>query len=163
LVLTSNPLSLGLGTGVASTLIVDGIVKPMELGHLPYEKGTYESYVGNHSLLKKGKKKRRRRVADAVDRLVAALEPDEVVLGGGNAKELKELPPKCRVGDNSNAFRGGFRLWEEASAQPSSPRTGSIPNKQSTGKDNGNGNTRRSDQQAPSGQTAGVEGPRRSL
>jgi polyphosphate glucokinase len=95
LVLTSNPLSLGLGTGVASTLIVDGIVKPMELGHLPCEKGTYESYVGNHSLLKKGKKKRRRRVADAVDRLVAALEPDEVVLGGGNAKELKELPPKC--------------------------------------------------------------------
>jgi polyphosphate glucokinase len=89
-------LFLGLGTGIGSTtLIVDGIVEPMELGHLPYKKGTYESYVGNHALLKKGKKKWHRHVADVVDRLVAALEPDEVVLGGGNAKELKELPPKC--------------------------------------------------------------------
>jgi len=156
-------LFLGLGTGLGSTLIVDGIVEPMELGHLPYKKGTYESYVGNRALLKKGKKKWRRHVADVVDRLVAALEPDEVVLGGGNAKELKELPAKCRNGDNSNAFRGGFRLWEEASARPSSPRKGSIPNRRSTGKDNGNGNTRRSDQQAPSGQTAGEEGSRSSL
>ena len=156
-------LFLGLGTGLGSTLIVDGIVEPMELGHLSYKKSTYESYVGNHALVKKGKKKWRRHVADVVDRLIAALEPDEVVLGGGNAKELKELPPKCRVGDNSNAFHGGFRLWEEANAQPSLPRTGVIPNKQSTGKDNGNGNTRRNDQQAPSGQTAGVEGSRSSL
>jgi len=156
-------LFLGLGTGLGSTLIVDGIVEPMELGHLPYKKGTYESYVGNHALVKKGKKKWRRHVADVVDRLIAALEPDEVVLGGGNAKELKELPPKCRVGDNSNAFRGGFRLWEEANAQPSLPRTGLIPNKQNTGKDNENGNTRTSGQQAPSGQTAGVEGSRSSL
>ena len=103
-------LFLGLGTGLGSTLIVDGIVEPMELGHLPYKKGTYESYVGNHALLKKGKKKWRRHVADVVDRLVAALEPDEVVLGGGNAKELKELPPKCRVGDNQQCVSRRFSL-----------------------------------------------------
>lgn len=85
------------------------------MGHLPYKKGTYESYVGNQALVKQGKKKWRRHVADVVARLIAALEPDEVVLGGGNAKELKKLPPKCRIGDNRNAFRGGFRLWEKAS------------------------------------------------
>jgi polyphosphate glucokinase len=107
-------LFLGLGTGLGSTLIVDGIVEPMELGHLPYKKGTYESHVGNQALVEQGKKKWRRHVADVVARLIAALEPDEVVLGGGNAKELKELPPKCRIGDNHNAFRGGFRLWDEA-------------------------------------------------
>jgi polyphosphate glucokinase len=113
-------LFLGLGTGLGSTLIVDGIVEPMELGHLPYKKGTYEGYVGNRALEKHGKKKWRRHVADVVGRLVAALEPDEVVLGGGNAKRLKELPPKCRLGDNRNAFRGGFRLWETASVAPAS-------------------------------------------
>jgi len=105
-------LFLGLGTGLGSALVVDGIVEPMELGHLPYKKGSYESYVGNRALLKKGKKKWRRHVADVVARLVAALEPDEVVLGGGNVKELKKLPPQSRAGDNRNAFRGGFRLWE---------------------------------------------------
>jgi polyphosphate glucokinase len=106
-------LFLGLGTGLGSALVVDGIVEPMELGHLPYKKGTYESYVGNNALLKQGKKKWRAHVADVVARLTAALEPDEVVLGGGNVKELKELPPKCRAGDNLNAFLGGFSLWEE--------------------------------------------------
>jgi polyphosphate glucokinase len=106
-------LFLGLGTGLGSAMIVNRIVEPMELGHLPYEKGTYESYVGNAALEKKGKKKWRRHVADVVARLVAALEPDEVVLGGGNAKKLKELPPKCRLGDNRNAFRGGLRLWRK--------------------------------------------------
>ncbi|HZD49211.1 MAG TPA: ROK family protein [Silvibacterium sp.] len=111
-------LYLGLGTGLGSALIADGIVEPMELGHLPYKKGTYESYVGTYALQKHGKKKWRRHVADVVDRLVAALEPDEVVLGGGNAKELEDLPPKCRLGDNRNAFIGGFRLWEEARKLP---------------------------------------------
>jgi polyphosphate glucokinase len=107
-------LFLGLGTGLGSSLIVDGIVEPMELGHLPYKKGTYESYVGNAALLRHGKKKWRRNVADVVARLIAALEPDDVVLGGGNVKLLEKLPPKCRAGDNSNAFRGGFRLWESS-------------------------------------------------
>ena len=95
-------------------MIVDGIVEPMELGHLPYKKATYEDYVGLRGLEKWGKKKWRRHVADVVARLVAALEPDDVVLGGGNVKKLKELPPGCRAGDNANAFLGGFRLWEQA-------------------------------------------------
>ena len=107
-------LFLGLGTGLGSTMIVDGIIEPMELGHLPYKKGTYEDYVGERSLEKRGKKKWRGHVADVVSRLVAALEPDEVVLGGGNVRKLKALPKGCRMGDNSNAFRGGFRLWEKA-------------------------------------------------
>jgi polyphosphate glucokinase len=107
-------LFLGLGTGLGSTLIVDGIVEPMELGHLPYKKGTYEDYVGLRGLEKRGKEKWRDSVADVVARLIAALEPDDVVLGGGNLKELKELPPGCRAGDNANAFLGGFRLWDEA-------------------------------------------------
>ena len=108
-------LFLGLGTGLGSAMVVEGIVEPMELGHLPYKKGTYESYVGNQALMDRGKKKWRSHVADVVALLVAALEPDEVVLGGGNAKELDELPPKCRVGDNRNAFLGGYRMWEEGS------------------------------------------------
>ena len=107
-------LFLGLGTGLGTTMIVDGIVEPMELAHLPYKKGTYEDYVGERSLEKRGKKKWRRHVADVVERLIAALEPDDVVLGGGNVKKLKELPKGCREGDNANAFLGGFRLWQKA-------------------------------------------------
>jgi polyphosphate glucokinase len=106
-------LFLGLGTGLGSTLIVDGIVEPMELGHLPYKKRTYEDYVGLRGLKKHGVQKWRRYVAEVVQLLVAALEPDDVVLGGGNVKHLKKLPPGCRPGDNANAFVGGFRLWEE--------------------------------------------------
>jgi glucose-6-phosphate isomerase len=106
-------LFLGLGTGLGSTIIVDGIVEPMELGHLPYKKGTYEGYVGRAGLERHGKKKWRRDVADVVARLIVALEPDDTVLGGGNVKKLEKLPPRCRAGDNANAFRGGFRLWEE--------------------------------------------------
>ena len=110
-------LFLGLGTGLGSALIVDGIVEPLELGHLPYQKATFEDYVGIRGLEKYGKKRWRRYVADVVQRLVAAIEPDEVVLGGGNVKKLGELPPGCRVGDNSNAFLGGFRLWQETGAR----------------------------------------------
>jgi len=106
-------LFLGLGTCLGSTVIVDGIMEPMELGHLPYKKATFEDYVGVRGLEKFGKKKWRRHVADAVQRLIAAIEPDDVVLGGGNVHKLNKLPPGCRAGDNSNAFRGGFRLWQE--------------------------------------------------
>src|SRR6267142_5078408 len=109
-------LFLGLGTGLGSAMIVDGIIEPMELAHLPYKKGTYEDYVGERSLEKRGKKKWRRHVADVVERLTTALEPDDVVLGGGNVKNLKELPKGCRAGNNDNAFLGGFRLWENAAA-----------------------------------------------
>jgi polyphosphate glucokinase len=116
-------LFLGLGTGLGSTMIVDGIVEPMELGHLPYKKGTYEDYVGVGGLKKRGKKKWRRSVADVISRLVAALEPEDVVIGGGNVKKLKEIPDGCRIGDNANAFRGGFRLWEKANQRRSSIST----------------------------------------
>jgi len=109
-------LFLGLGTGLGSALVVDGIVEPMELGHLPYRKGRYEDYVGLRGLEKRGKKKWRKHVADVVERMIAALEPDDVVLGGGNVKLLKELPPGCRAGSNANAFLGGFRLWKAADA-----------------------------------------------
>jgi polyphosphate glucokinase len=111
-------LFLGLGTGLGSALIVDGILEPMELGHLPYKKRTFEDYVGIRGLKRFGKKKWRKHVTEVVARLSAAVQADEVVLGGGNVKRLKELPPKCREGDNSNAFLGGFRLWEQAEAKP---------------------------------------------
>ncbi len=114
-------LFLGLGTGLGSAMIADGVLEPMELGHLPYRKATFEAYVGIRGLKRLGKKKWRRAVFDVVARLTAALEPDYVVLGGGNAKRLKELPPKCRPGDNANAFLGGFRLWESADQTPLAP------------------------------------------
>jgi polyphosphate glucokinase len=106
-------LFLGLGTGLGSAMIVDGILEPMELGHLPYRKATFEDYVGIRGLDRLGRKKWRKRVADVIERLAGATEADEVVLGGGNVKKLAELPPRCREGDNDNAFLGGFRLWEE--------------------------------------------------
>jgi polyphosphate glucokinase len=107
-------LFLGLGTGLGSTLIVDGIVEPMELGHLPYKEHTYEDYVGERGLVRRGKTKWQGYVADVVALLIAALEPDDVVLGGGNVKQLEKLPPGCRAGNNANAFAGGFRLWEKS-------------------------------------------------
>ena len=116
-------LFLGLGTGLGSAMIIDGTLLPMELAHLPYRKGTYEDYVGLRGMKRYGKKKWRRNVADVVKKLAAALEPDDIVLGGGNAKFLKTLPPKCRAGDNANAFKGGFRLWEDGAAHSSGPRS----------------------------------------
>ena len=106
-------LYLGLGTGLGTTMIVDGIIEPMELAHLPYKKGTYEDYVGIRGLERHGKKKWRRDVEDVVERLRAALEVEDVVLGGGNVNKLKKLPKGCRAGDNANAFLGGFRLWDK--------------------------------------------------
>ena len=111
-------LFLGLGTGLGSAMIANGFIEPMELSHLPYKKATYEDYVGQRGLEHAGKKKWRKYVEDVVARLKMALQPDDVVIGGGNVRLLKELPPGCRVGDNANAFAGGFRLWEEAKATP---------------------------------------------
>src|ERR1700680_4001303 len=111
-------LFLGLGTGLGSTMIVDGILEPMEVAHLPYKNGrTYEDYLGIRGLKRLGKKRWRRHVRKVVEQLKNALEADYVVLGGGNAKLLKDLPPGARLGDNSTAFTGGFRLWEEPGAQ----------------------------------------------
>jgi len=106
-------LFLGLGTGLGTTLILDGVVAPMELAHLPYKNGrTYEECVGKAGLRRSGKKRWRKNVADVIVRLRAALEADDVVVGGGNAKLLKQLPPGVRSGANRNAFRGGYRLWK---------------------------------------------------
>ncbi len=105
-------LFLGLGTGLGSALIVDRVLEPMELAHLPYRKGrTYEDYVGLVGLKRLGKKKWRRRVNEVVRELRSAVQADYVVLGGGNARLLRRLPPGARRGDNANAFRGGYRLW----------------------------------------------------
>jgi polyphosphate glucokinase len=115
-------LFLGLGTGLGSALIVDDVVVPLELGHLPYRAGTFEDYVGLRGLKKWGRKRWRRLVADVVARLAAALQVEEVVLGGGNVKKLKELPPRSRSGANANAFAGGFRLWNEQNRRQSPSR-----------------------------------------
>jgi polyphosphate glucokinase len=106
-------LFLGLGTGLGSAMIVDGIVEPMELGHLPYRKHTFEDYVGVAGRARLGQKKWEKTVKDVIARLIAALEPEDVVLGGGNVKNLKKLPPGCRAGNNANAFVGGFRIWKK--------------------------------------------------
>jgi polyphosphate glucokinase len=116
-------LFLGLGTGLGSALVVDGVVEPTELAHLPYKKGrTYEDYVGLRGLQRLGKKKWRRAVEDVTTRLRYALQVEDVVLGGGNAKLLKQLPPDTRLGSNANAFTGGFRLWAEKTESGSKSR-----------------------------------------
>jgi len=108
-------LFLGLGTGLGSAMIVDGILEPMEVAHLPYKKGrTYEDYAGIRGLERMGKKKWRRHVEAIAEQLKSAMEADYVVLGGGNAKLLKVVPPGCRLGDNASAFTGGFRLWDDS-------------------------------------------------
>ncbi|MGB7282604.1 MAG: ROK family protein [Candidatus Acidiferrum sp.] len=107
-------LFLGLGTGLGSAMIVDGFLQPMELAHLAYKSGkSYEDYLGLRGLERMGKKKWRRCVAKVTKKLKTALEADYVVLGGGNSKKLKKLPPGARLGSNENAFLGGFRLWQK--------------------------------------------------
>ena len=119
-------LFLGLGTGLGSALIVEGVVVPMELGHLSYRKGTYEDYVGQRGFKRLGRKKWQQHVEYVVARLIAALHLDDVVLGGGNAKKLRDIPPGCRVGDNANAFLGGLLLWgDEGTAGPTQMTAGS--------------------------------------
>ena len=105
-------LFLGLGTGLGSAMIVEGVLEPMELAHLAYKHGkTYEDYLGLRGIERLGKKKWRQHVAKIAKQLKATLEADYVVLGGGNVKKLKKLPPGTRLGNNLNAFQGGFRMW----------------------------------------------------
>lgn len=104
-------LFLGLGTGLGSTMIVEGRLEPMELGHMPFRKATFEDYVGARGRERLGEKRWRKAVLETIDTLAAALEPEYIVLGGGNAKRVGELPPICRLGANQDAFLGGFRLW----------------------------------------------------
>ncbi|MBB4569718.1 ROK family protein [Rhizobium leucaenae] len=104
-------LFLGLGTGLGSAMIAESICMPLELAHMPYRKATFEDYVGERGLERRGKGKWRKSVSDVVERLDKALQPNYIVIGGGNVEKLKELPPKCRRGSNDNAFRGGFRVW----------------------------------------------------
>jgi predicted NBD/HSP70 family sugar kinase len=109
-------LFLGLGTGLGSALVIDGVVAPLELAHLPYKKGEYEDYVGVRAVRRFGKRRWRKHVGNVVKLLKKALVVDYVVLGGGNAKLLKKLPAAARLGANSNAFIGGQRLWEDLRA-----------------------------------------------
>jgi polyphosphate glucokinase len=112
-------LFLGLGSGLGSAMIVDGVLEPMELAHLPYKNGkTYEDYVGLRGLKRLGEKKWQRHVTDVVDRLKDAVEAEYVVLGGGNARKVKKLPPATRFGDNRNAIIGGDRLWDTEVKNP---------------------------------------------
>lgn len=105
-------LFLGLGTGLGTALIVDGVLAPMELGRLPYKKGsTYEDYLGASGLKRLGKRKWREHVMNVATRLQAAVEAEDLVLGGGNAETLKALPAGARRVENANAFVGGFGLW----------------------------------------------------
>jgi polyphosphate glucokinase len=106
-------LFLGLGTGLGTALVVNGTVVPMELGHLTYKQSTYEDLLGLNGLKRTGITKWRENVREVAARFILALELDEIVIGGGNVNKLDKMPPQCRAGDNSLAFRGGFLLWEE--------------------------------------------------
>jgi len=113
-------LFVGLGTGFGAAVIIDGVVEALELGRFHYKKRTLEHYVGIRGLERQGRKKWQRHVEEVMGRLIAAIKPDDVVLGGVNAKKLKPHPPGTRLGDNANAFLGGYRLWQgkEDSSQP---------------------------------------------
>ncbi len=106
-------LFLGLGTGLGAALVAEGVVIPMELAHMPFKNATYEDYLGVRALKRMGRKKWQKHLEFGAARLIAALHPDDIVFGGGNAKKLKGLLPGCRLGNNAYAFDGGFRLWEK--------------------------------------------------
>jgi polyphosphate glucokinase len=110
-------LFFGLGTGLGTALVINGVAESREIAHLPYKNATYEDYVGVHALRRLGKKRWRNHVKKIVNSFLTRVHADDVVLGGGNVKELKKLPKGCRAGDNANAFLGGFRLWEDVSGQ----------------------------------------------
>jgi polyphosphate glucokinase len=159
-------LFLGLGTGLGSAMIMDGVLAPMELGHLPYKQATFEDYVGIRGLEKNGRRQWRKHVADVVKRLIAALEPDEVVLGGGNVHQLKVLPSGCRAGENHNAFLGGFRLWQEAGSCQYSAWHGPRLNQRRQTKAivrNETKNHKYENHDQTSHPTLGLESPRRTL
>jgi polyphosphate glucokinase len=115
-------LFLGLGTGLGSALVTDQALLPLELGHLPFRKKTFEDYVGLKALEKSGRKKWEQHVVETVELLSAAILPDYIVLGGGNVKKLRQLPPSCIAGSNANAFLGGFRIWEGAAHLNATPK-----------------------------------------
>ena len=107
-------LFLGLGTGLGAALVLEGLVQPLEIAHLKYDDGkTYEEHLGKKAQDRMGKKPWRKEVDRIVMDLYAAFQVDEVVIGGGNSKQLKEIPDIARLGSNSNAFAGGFRLWTD--------------------------------------------------
>lgn len=106
-------LFLGFGTGLGTAMVINNTVIPLEGGHLPYKKGTFESYVGKENLVRSGTKRWEKHVMNCIDHFANAFQPDDIVLGGGNSKLLTEIPEGCRLGTNQNAFKGGFRLWEE--------------------------------------------------
>jgi polyphosphate glucokinase len=111
-------LFIGLGTGFGATVIMNGTVEPLELGRYRYKKSTLEDYVGKRGLVRLGRKKWQGHVEQVIEHMVAALKPDDIVIGGGNAKKLKGLPQGARLGDNANAFLGGLRLWEDDGSRP---------------------------------------------
>ncbi len=150
-------LFLGLGTGLGTALVVDGVVIPLEVGHLPYRKRTFEDYLGIRGLQRLGRKKWEKHVGHAVEHLTAAFLPDDVVLGGGNAKRLGTLPPGCRLGDNHNAFVGGFRLWELAGSADAPVRHARFANSRAHGKDGHHASKAR-----PSDNPSRLEGARRA-
>src|ERR1700730_16348033 len=116
-------LFLGLGTGLGSAMILDGIVAPMELAHLPFKRGrTYEQYVGERGMRRLGRRKWSKAVHEVVEQLSTVLEADYVVLGGGNARKLKRLPKNTRLGSNDFAFIGGFRVWHHAATPPAAAK-----------------------------------------
>ena len=115
-------LFLGLGTGLGATLIIDGVVEPTEVGHMPYKHGrTFEAYVGERGRERLGNHRWRKAVRKVIEDLNAAFEPDYIVLGGGNAKRLEKLPRGVRLGGNLHAFAGGLRLWDPDSGVITSP------------------------------------------
>ncbi|MFI0348076.1 MAG: ROK family protein [Chthoniobacterales bacterium] len=115
-------LFLGLGTGLGATIIEEGVIVPLEIAHLPYKKSTFEAYIGKDFIEKRGKKKWRKQVKKITEIFRAALEPEEIVIGGGNASIIEEVPIGCRLAENSNAFIGGFRLWEHPFGKPTAEK-----------------------------------------